>query len=255
MAKLYQIISGKIFNRLYEDNTFVKLTNGQEVHHNFKFKTGLNEDFIKFNPNGECLAGGIYFTDIDKMPLWVGYKADNLKYVRIVTIPDDALVYVEKHKYKANKIMLGKRVPIEELDCWDNKLFCFRAVRQNGHALQYVKNQTPTICFEAVRQNSCALQHVKDQTEEICFMAIRQNSYALQHVKDQTEEMCYEAIRQNVHALRYVKDQTEEMCIEAIKKNYNMLQFVKNQTEAVCLEAIKQNSYASRHIRNNRSAL
>jgi hypothetical protein len=38
------------------------------------------------------------------------------------------------------------------------------AVRQDGRALQYVKDQTPEICMEAVKQNSRAVQFVKDQT-------------------------------------------------------------------------------------------
>jgi hypothetical protein len=36
------------------------------------------------------------------------------------------------------------------------------AVKQNGDALQYVKDQTEAVCLEAVKQNSYALQYVKD---------------------------------------------------------------------------------------------
>ena len=41
------------------------------------------------------------------------------------------------------------------------------AVKPNGCALQYVKDQTTEICLEAVKQNGDALQYVKDQTNEI----------------------------------------------------------------------------------------
>jgi hypothetical protein len=34
------------------------------------------------------------------------------------------------------------------------------AVKQYGHALQYVKDQTPEICLEAVKQDGHALQYV-----------------------------------------------------------------------------------------------
>ena len=46
--------------------------------------------------------------------------------------------------------------------------------------------QTPEICLEAVKQNGYALQYVKEQTLEICLEAVKQNGYALQYVKEQT---------------------------------------------------------------------
>ena len=44
----------------------------------------------------------------------------------------------------------------------DNINECLEAVKQNGFALQYVKEQTPEICLEAVKQNELALRYVKD---------------------------------------------------------------------------------------------
>ena len=38
---------------------------------------------------------------------------------------------------------------------------CLEAVKQDGHALRYVKEQTNEICLEAVKQNGRALQYVK----------------------------------------------------------------------------------------------
>jgi hypothetical protein len=36
------------------------------------------------------------------------------------------------------------------------------AVKQNGYALQYVREQTPAICLAAVKQNGDALWFVRD---------------------------------------------------------------------------------------------
>jgi len=44
---------------------------------------------------------------------------------------------------------------------WNNKEECLEAVKQNGWALRYVKEQTPEICLEAVKQNVYALRYVK----------------------------------------------------------------------------------------------
>jgi len=51
---------------------------------------------------------------------------------------------------------------------WNNKKECLEAVKQNGYALKYVKNQTKKICLEAVKQNGLALKFIKNQTDEIC---------------------------------------------------------------------------------------
>ena len=44
----------------------------------------------------------------------------------------------------------------------DNINECLEVVKQNGYALQYVKEQTPEICLEAVKEDVRALQYVKD---------------------------------------------------------------------------------------------
>ena len=56
------------------------------------------------------------------------------------------------------------------------------AVKENGYALRYIKNQTEEICLEAVKEEGYALQYVKNQTEEICLEAVKQNGYALKYV-------------------------------------------------------------------------
>jgi len=59
------------------------------------------------------------------------------------------------------------------------------AVKENGNALRYVKEQTEAICLEAVKQDGDALQYVKEQTEAICLEAVKKNGYALRYVKEQ----------------------------------------------------------------------
>ena len=71
----------------------------------------------------------------------------------------------------------------------------FAAVKQNGYALQYVKDQTTEICLEAVKQSGDALQYAKDRTTEICLEAVKQSGYALQYVKDQTTKNLFSSGR------------------------------------------------------------
>ena len=209
------ILTGKEFNEIYCDVTFYKLTNATEIHYEFKYNDGLNIDSVQFNPSNECSPGGLYFTEESKLSMW--FNVANT-YIRKVIIPNDAKVYIEENKFKADKIFLESKIKLKDFYKWNDSLFCIRQVKQNGYALQFVKEQTPEICLATVKQNVSALQFVKEQTPEICLAAVRQNKYALQFVKEQTPEICMEAVKQDGIALQFVKEQTPEICLAAVKK-------------------------------------
>ena len=224
-----RVINGKQFNQKYQQNKFVKLTNEKENHHNYQFQTGSNVDSITFNPQGNCQPGGIYFCEISKLSLWLHYNPEigPMVFVRWVTIPNDAQIYIESDKFKADKIILGDRQQIADLQEWADPVYCSAAVRLNSHALQYVKEQTPELCLKAVKHDGCALKYVKEQTPEVCLEAVKNNGPALQFVKQQTHEVCLEAVKQYGFALQYVLEQTPEVCLAAVKQNGRASQFVK----------------------------
>jgi len=87
-------------------------------------------------------------------------------------------------------------------------------------------NYSKEAAMEAVKRNGYALQYVKDQTADVCMEAVKRNGYALQYVKDQTADVCMEAVKQDGEALRYVKDQTADVCMEAVKQDGYALQYV-----------------------------
>ena len=100
-------ISGLEFKLKYPNTDFYKLTNEDENHNRFQFKDGLNIDFNTFNPTGSCSKGGLYFTEYDKISLWINYNFQNMKYIRKVEILDDSKVYIEENKFKADKFILN----------------------------------------------------------------------------------------------------------------------------------------------------
>ena len=57
------------------------------------------------------------------------------------------------------------------------------AMKQNGLALGYIKNQTPELCMVAVKENGLALEYVKKQTPEIIAAAIEEDPDAIEFVK------------------------------------------------------------------------
>ena len=164
----------------------------------------------------------MYFTDYINVPLYVNYG----KLIADVTLPDDAKVYVETNKFKADKIIISNIRPLEKFFS-DFNYPKLHAVKLNGKILKYFKEQTEKICLEAVKQAQDILKYIEKPNKEICLEAVREDGYNLRHVENQTEEIC----------------------IEAVKQNGYVLKFVKNQTPKIYLEAVKQNPVAERHIR------
>ena len=55
---------------------------------------------------------------------------------------------------------------VEHLVIW-SKEESLEAVKRNGYALRYVKDQTEAVCLEAVKQDGYALQYVNVNVFEI----------------------------------------------------------------------------------------
>ena len=71
-----------------------------------------------------------------------------------------------------------------EFELWFDEKHCLEAVKNEGYALQYVKEQSETVCLEAVKNEGYALKYVKEQSETVCLEAVKRNSDALQYVKE-----------------------------------------------------------------------
>ena len=84
---------------------FYKMLHWNEVHYGMHYKTGLNVDIVPFKPFGACSPGGIYFSSCDNILNFLSQGT----WFREVTIPENARVYAEKGKWKADRIILGER--------------------------------------------------------------------------------------------------------------------------------------------------
>ena len=223
----------------YQNITYYKVVRDDLTHHGFTYKLGLNVDTLYFNPSGSCRPGGLYFTDIDNLGTFFDFG--NL--IAFIKIPIDAQVYSEPcgSKWKANRIIIEKFVTIDSY--WHNYKFCIKAVKHDGFALQYVKNQSPEILMEAVKHDGFALQYVKNQSPEILMEAVKHDGFALQYVKNQSPELCLVAVK-NGCALQYVIAQSPEILMEAVKENGHALEYVKEQSPEICLESVAQDAFA-----------
>lgn len=266
----YTEMRGKEFNDLIKsigNPKLLKVLNEEKIHHGFQYEMGLNIDTKEFYPYGDCCAGGLYFTTENDICdyLWFGTE------IAVIEIPDDARVYIEKKKFKSDRIVIVSSIDIVSFIRKEVNAKPSVYLKQNPELLKYVENQTPKMCMEAVGRFGFVLCHVKDQTPELCLTAVKQNGYALKYIKNQTPELCSIAIQNSEHALEYVKEQTPELCLmtigkdswtlqhvreqtpeiclAAVKKNGNVLKYVKDQTPEICTAAVTQNSNAFKYIR------
>lgn len=283
---LHTEYSGKRFNKyynsLYKDAIFYKFLNNNLKHYEFEYKLGLNIDSKQFNPSGECSIGGLYFCD--EASCYHHFDTYGTK-LALIEIPNDARVYVEENKFKADKIFITKIIDFRDVD----NDFWINIIHKNGYAIKYVKKQTPEICTLAVQQNGFALRFVQNQTAssllEIYIQAVQQNGYSIIHIREAASlipyEICYQAVKQNGLVLQFVKNRsileskslskeihttavqqnglalqyvpfayrTKKICDLAVKQNGLALQFVidKYKTEELCSLAIQQNVKASKY--------
>ena len=94
------------------------------------------------------------------------------------------MVKCEDCKKKIIESEKGKSEEEIFFENYSDEKYCMAAVKENGCALQYVKDQSEAVCMEAVKRNGCALQYVKDQSEAVCMEAVKGNGCALRYVKD-----------------------------------------------------------------------
>jgi len=153
-TKLLNVLSGYEFNKIYKDKTkFYKFLNDDLMHNSFKYELGLNVDVNPFTPNGSCSKGGLYFCKENDCHFYVDVYGRKLA---LVEIPDDAKIYIEQNKFKADKIILTDIINFDNVpdDIWINTLL-----------LRYVKEelQTNELCILAVINNVSELQYVKEE--------------------------------------------------------------------------------------------
>lgn len=228
-------------------NRCFKLCNEKCVHYGMHYKEGLNVDILPFNPKGQCQPGGLYyFTGKQILDYNAFVSCDKQHWIFDVEIPDDAQVYHENWKSKADKLILKNKRRFYICDIVT--LFDPYMIANDYSNLFNHVYQTEELCLYIVRNDGGMLSEVHVQTDKICLEAVKQDGMALEYVKNQTEEICLEAVKQNGMALRYVKDQTDEICLEAVKNAPQALVYVKHMTPAIYKETVRADPTIKIHI-------
>ena len=205
---------------------YYKLFNFSECHHGMQYKDGLNEDILLFDCSRECSPGGLYFYHESQLKYFGKYTPFDPYWIREVTIPEDAQVHAEQHKYKASKLFLKEQTLFSDFLAQRPEL-CLASTTQHGAVLQYVpyEMQTENVCLAAVTQDGYALPIVpcKMMTPAVCLAAVNQKGSALQWVplEMRTEKMCLVAVTRTTYALQFVPPSMKKVCEDTVNKLFH----------------------------------
>ena len=91
-------------------------------YNNFRYKNGKNVDCIEFDPTRHCRRGGFYFTTNEHVGEYASYGSQLCN----IELDDDARVYVETAKMKADKVNISGIIPCHKesyhiVDCLHEK--------------------------------------------------------------------------------------------------------------------------------------
>jgi len=211
-------LTGAEFNSIYTGRLY-KFLNSTLRHHGFRYEVGLNIDTQTFNPTGSCSKGGLYFCGESNYHLYWNQFGPK---VAAIKIPDDARAYVEKDKFKADRLVITEITDFKDV----SDRFWINILCKDHRVLKHIKNQTDELCEIAIKHSGHAIRHVTNQTDRLCMQAVQQNGLALQHVKIHTKEIYEAAVKQNGLALQYVDMQTLQLCRLAVQQNRSALQYV-----------------------------
>jgi len=245
---LHNVLPGELFNQYFFEVKFYTLT---YVHDSHNFVTGLNEHKYKDNNHG-YITGGIKFYDQAQFLKKIKYAYNAL--MRTVTIPQDAIVYIDNDEYVSDKLILDETINIEDWEIWNDMTFCKEIINTHSAFLKYVKNPTEELIKNTVTKDSFVIECVKNPSDEICLLALENSPYAFRYIKRPSELICMRGIHLNVNNICTIPEDilTPEMCSLAINIDPLILRFIKNkhQTIELCLEAVKLNAGAIIHVEN-----
>jgi hypothetical protein len=159
-----------------------------------------------------------------------------------VTQDGNALQFVKQCEIEQNRSIMQRFHYLTCPYCWCPGInyINYIAVKQNGMALRWVYEQTLELCLTAVRQNSHAIQYVKQEysTYDLCLVAIQQDGLALKYIGRlnlywEQQKLDLEAVKQNGLALQFITDnhvcRTTQLCLAAIRQNKEARRYITDK--------------------------
>lgn len=248
-------------------HTYYKVVEEDLCNRGYQYIIGLNELKEDFSPCSYCGEGGLYFCDLNDLEYWLHLHPSGL--ICEVTLPPNAQVVKQNHKYKADKIIINNPLPINEfITKHDMK---FDIVAYDGEYLRYIDDQTFAICAAAIINNPSSFLHVKNQTQELCTLAIKHDYTLFLNINSEfvspdiinfvlckcceVQHYEYNCSQNKINSefvspdiVNFVLYKCSQILTKIMQYDGLLLTHIEHQTLSMCHEAIKQNYKAFKSV-------
>ncbi|NBX75348.1 MAG: hypothetical protein EBQ92_02250, partial [Proteobacteria bacterium] len=236
-------MNGKQFYELYPDRTYFKFYDSKSFRSFSRGASGCTFTSLNFhtdiNPDG---LNGLCFTDLNHCFKFVE------KYFSVVVVPKTENVDVFIHTtdgIEDGRISTSSLVISNIQETNENNFPNFQELlKENGLAVQFMRNPTYGDYLTAVSQNGLAMRYIPEnkRTFDLWLAACKQWGYLL------------ELLEKDIKRTAFTEEQYYNLCLGACTQNGDTLQNVDTGRIGVrhyvnvCLAAVKQYPSALYHV-------
>lgn len=217
-----------------------------------KYDTGLHEfpfTETSYSSYYKTTDGGIKFYESENL-LEILKTNLSAKYIRDVTIPDDATVIIKSAQghYLSNKLQMSQKILICELPCWSDNDDCIEYLKTSPTYIRYMKNLPDNVVLDTVRKRPDLLEHIENQSVELKMYVAQNHAHYFKYVKNPTLEMYEMAMDKYAYLTTYI-DLEPYVLVHLAKKDSIILKHSKTKLSNDDYEQIlKHNGMAIEHI-------
>lgn len=220
-------ISGKLLNHLLNGIPLLKFMNDDDVHYGMRYVTGSNKDILPFFGHNECSNGGIYVTTLTDC---LHYIYNYGSHARRVNIEPDAKVYIESYKIKCDKVILGERIPKNDLIkqlIKEYDIDLVNLLKYDGLLLEFVDESrlSQNMIIESIKQNCDILFYINPKiiTREILLELFSKHKLS--------SHCCWYIM--NIMTRSDVYSFLNVVILELIENNNSLLRYVQHRCDIV----------------------
>lgn len=245
------LVPGVIFKEIFPDVKFIKLIEKHEMDKGgYKIKDGLNEQQLKIMNN--YINGGIEFHNMTDILRLIKYSY-NPYYIRYVDILDDSKIYIDKDSFVADKVILGNKINIENLEIWNDSSICNEALNLDIKFFKYIKNMDEMFDESFVLDNICrnpsCIEYITNPTNEMMELVIDLSPYNIRYIKNPSLEMSIKAIKYSPYLISYINNLDDEILMKLVKIDPDIIKHLDHVPDDIVITAIMMKPSLIRNIK------
>jgi hypothetical protein len=124
------------------------------------------------------------------------------------------------------------------------------AVKNNGSAIEYIKNPSEKVQLAAVKNNGYAIRYIENPSKKVQLIAVTSHGPAIQFIKNPSENVQLAVVKNDGRMIQYIENPSEKVQLTVVKNNGRAIRYIENPSEKVQLAAVKNNRLAIQFIKN-----